>query len=136
MTRPGPAAPAPHAPPRAPDGAGTILVVDDEPAVLEIVAEFLEDIGYRVRRATTGADALEQLRADPAIALMLTDISMPVMSGTELAGRAAISHPGLKIVLMSGYADPARVEGRVLRKPFTIRTLAETLASALADGGS
>ncbi|MDE2517303.1 MAG: response regulator [Rhodospirillales bacterium] len=111
-------------------------MVDDEPAVLEIVAEFLEDIGYRVRRAASGADALAQLDADPAIALMLTDISMPVMSGTELAGRAAISHPELKIVLMSGYADPTRVEGRVLRKPFTIRALAETLASALADGVS
>lgn len=117
---------------RAPgQNAVTILVVDDDASVLEIVAEFLEDLGYRVHRASDATAALAMLAATEDVDLLLTDISMPVMSGVELAEQALACYPALKVILMSGYSDPVPRARLVLRKPFSIRKLAETVKAAI-----
>jgi PAS domain S-box-containing protein len=82
----------------------TVLVVEDEPDLLAVAAELFEHIGYRVLRASNGAEALALLESEPGIALLFSDVMMPGgMNGVELAkaGRARI--PDLKVLLASGY---------------------------------
>lgn len=100
-----------------------ILVVDDEPEVRAVVAEFLEDFGYRVLLADCGSRALALLRETPAIELLLTDIRMPEMSGIELANIATEAYPRLRVILMSGYFVAQQVTRRFLRKPFRMKEL-------------
>jgi CheY-like chemotaxis protein len=101
----------------------TILIVDDEPEVRMVVAEFLEDFGYRVLQAAGGAQALGRLRDNPAVQLLITDIRMPEMSGIELADLATGQNPRLKVILISGYFVAQQVHRRFLRKPFRMREL-------------
>ena len=113
-----PAAPASgHA-----DGA-KLMIVDDDPAVRVIVAEFLEDFGYQVIQASGGAEALDLLGRTPDLRMMITDIRMPDMSGVELADAATRRLPDLKVILISGYYVSQQVERRFLRKPFRMSDL-------------
>jgi CheY-like chemotaxis protein len=97
----------------------------------------LEEHGYSVIEAANGKAALEQLASSNAtIALALTDVAMPGMSGPELAARIVKSHPSMKIVYTSGYAgqllgneNPAGI--RLLEKPFTRAALLKTLHEVL-----
>jgi len=113
-----------------PDGeASIILIADDEPLVLGVVASSLELAGYTVRTATSGAEALEICRRDNRrIDLALLDYYMPGMSGTDLYHRLREFYPGVKVIIMSGYteqlfrkfgddSDVIGVDG-VLAKPF------------------
>ena len=109
-----------------------ILVVDDELEVRVVVAEFLQDLGYSVLRADTGVQALALLREQPAIDLLLTDVRMPLMSGIELANRAAERYPLLKIILMSGYSGTSQMNRRFLRKPFRMKELEAAVRAELA----
>ena len=111
----------------------TILIVDDEPEVRAVVAEFLEDFGYHVLQARGGSDALAQLHDNPAVCLMISDIRMPEMSGIELADTATQHNPGLKVILISGYFVAQQVNRRFLRKPFRMKEL-ETAVRAELDG--
>lgn len=111
--------------------APTILIVDDEPEVRAVVAEFLEDFGYRVLLADGGAAALTLLRDHPAIELMLSDIRMPEMSGIELADLATGQNPRLKVILMSGYFVAQQVSRRFLRKPFRMKELQAAVRAEL-----
>lgn len=111
----------------------TILVVDDEPELREIVAESLILAGYVVHEANSAAAALIVLAAQPDVAVLLTDIRMPPLEhdGVYLADRAHRLYPGLAIVLMTGYA----VNGwhwPVLHKPFRMAQMQDTLSAALA----
>lgn len=125
----------------APRGSGTVLVVEDEPAVRELVREFLEESGYRVLDAGGGPAAIELLQQHAgAIQLLLTDVIMPGMSGRELADRLTALRPGLKVLYMSGYTDNeiARQgvleEGtHLLQKPFTRSALAAKVRELLED---
>jgi CheY-like chemotaxis protein len=95
-------------PPQTPDGTdhvATILVVDDDPLIAMSAVDMLEDIGHKVIEAHSGRQALEILRNDEAIDLMMTDHSMPSMTGLELARQAHTLRPGLPILLVTGYAD-------------------------------
>lgn len=83
--------------------SSTVLVVDDDPQVLEVTASACEEIGLGVVRASDGAAALEMLRDNPEIELLLTDITMPNMTGWELAHAAKQQKPALKVIYMSGY---------------------------------
>src|SRR3954471_4203010 len=120
----------------APAGAATILVVDDEAAVRTLVASALKSEGYRVLDAESGPDAL-RIAASVAgrIDVLLTDASMPGMSGVELATHLTRTRPGLKVLVMSGYsADPVTVEGlpvALLAKPFTPRDLKRKIGDVL-----
>ena len=107
-----------------PPEAATILVVDDEIPLRHILARQLRSQGYAVLEAGYGLEALEVARNSPVpIDLVLSDIVMPGMIGTELAQRLLAEHPGIQVVLMSAHVvdELARPGGRwqvpVLRKP-------------------
>ena len=100
-----------------------LLIVDDDPEVRIIVAEFLQEFGYEVIQANGGKEALELLAQTPDIRMLITDIRMPDMSGIELADLATQRQRGLKVILISGYFVSQQVERRFLRKPFRMRDL-------------
>lgn len=101
----------------------TLVVVDDETEVRIVVAEFLEDFGYRVLQADGGASALRLLETNPEIRLLISDIRMPDMSGLELADIATRRFHGLRVILISGYFVAQQVHRRFLRKPFRMSEL-------------
>jgi CheY-like chemotaxis protein len=81
----------------------TVLVVDDDPEVLEVAVTACEEMGLTVLSAEDGAVALEILRENPEVELLLTDIGMPNMTGWELAHAAKQQYPDLKVIYTSGY---------------------------------
>jgi CheY-like chemotaxis protein len=104
------------APAVTPDGAGrgeTILVVEDEPALLRVVTRILQRNDYSVLAATTGTEALA-LVADHEFDLLLTDAVMPGISGFELAERVRQMRPQAFILFMSGYSPDLAGPGRAL----------------------
>ena len=116
-----------------------MLVAEDETAVRESVRRILERAGYTVIGARHGTDALLLWRERrDEIELVLTDLMMPEMRGTELAAAIRADEPGAKIVYMSGYA-PERAgptvspDDLLLQKPFDPETLLRTVRRAL-DG--
>lgn len=115
--------------------SATILIVDDEPEVRAVVAEFLEDFGYRVLQAEGGTQALRRLAENPTVQLLITDIRMPEMSGIELAERAAEGNPQLKVIFISGYFVAQQVRRRFLRKPFRMKELEAAVRAELATAG-
>ena len=100
-----------------------LMIVDDDPAVRIVVAEFLEDFGYDVVQAGGGAEALDLLARTPDLRMLITDIRMPDMSGLELADLATQRRRDLKVILISGYFVAQQVERRFLRKPFRMSDL-------------
>jgi signal transduction histidine kinase len=133
-----PAAPAPGPPAADVQGRGeTILVVEDEPAVLDVAARILEQNRYTVLAAGTGSQALA-LAAEHRFDLLLTDMVMPEISGLELARRVKQLRPEVAVLFMSGYSQdvlgPQRVndEGIALvQKPFSRRTLLDGVRTAV-----
>jgi CheY-like chemotaxis protein len=109
---------------------GAILVVDDDAAVREVVAEFLEEAGYLVLQADGGREALRLLSESTGVIMMISDIRMPDMSGIELA-EAALGIRDLKIILISGYFQPQMIKQRFLRKPFRMRELEAAVRAEL-----
>jgi len=111
-----------------------ILAVDDDALVLMNTTLMLEDLGHQVVEAFNGAQALEVLEKGERFDLVLTDHSMPKMTGAELATRIHERWPNLPVVLATGYAElPSGEGGKLpkLSKPFSQSQLAEILASAL-----
>ncbi|KTC44456.1 hypothetical protein AO262_21150, partial [Pseudomonas fluorescens ABAC62] len=112
------------------DNAG-ILVVDDEVAIRDLVAEALEEVGYRVTKAATAAQALRHLEGESQTALLITDIGLPGgMSGDELGVAALGSRPDLKVLFISGFVENAvpaialkKGQIELLPKPFTVSEL-------------
>lgn len=116
------------------------LIVDDNAAFAENVAEILTDAGAEVSVATTGERALA-LAAASRFDAIVSDMRMPVMSGAELVHRVRRVDPGLPAVVVTAYTadddlQAARAEGllAVLPKPVPLATLVETLARARRDG--
>jgi CheY-like chemotaxis protein len=108
-----------------------LMIVDDDPEVRVIVAEFLQDFGYNVVEAGGGAEALELLEHHPDVRMIITDIRMPDMSGIELADLATQRQSDLKIILISGYFVAQQVQRRFLRKPFRMRELEAAVRAEL-----
>ena len=108
-----------------------LMVVDDDPEVRVIVAEFLEDFGYRVIQASGGAEALSLLSQTPDLRMIITDIRMPDMSGIELADIATRRQRDLKVILISGYFVSQQVDWRFLRKPFRMKDLEAAVRAEL-----
>jgi PAS domain S-box-containing protein len=135
----------PHAtPPAAPRpaaarGSETVLVVEDDPAVLSLSSRALEAEGYTILCASDGADALRIVeRHGGEIHLLLTDVVMPGMSGRELAEQMAARRAGIRILYMSGYpGDAALHHGALVRgsaflqKPFSPDGLARKVRETL-----
>ncbi len=112
---PAPPPPAPAA--RAPRGAGSVLLVEDEDSVRLFTSRLLERGGYTVLQAGDAAAALELLHGEAAgVDLLLTDVVMPRMSGRVLAERALALRPGLRVLYMSGYTDDALARHGVLEE--------------------
>jgi signal transduction histidine kinase/CheY-like chemotaxis protein len=137
-------APAPAARPARHAGRGErILVVDDDPLVRAVHGRLLKALGYEVVEAPDGVAALELLRADArGFDLVLTDETMPRLSGADLARAILAERPEARIVLCSGYADAldeaqARMIGLkgLLAKPVERDALAEAVRAALAPAG-
>lgn len=126
-----------------PLGTETILVVDDEVALLEIATSLLEKLGYTVYTTTSGEQALQILHHQPRIDLLFTDVVMPgSINGYELADHALNVFPELKILLTSGYTGKAfantqsqteysRSAKNILNKPYTHKELAIRIRSIL-----
>ena len=99
-------------PDELPGGTESVLVVDDEPMVADLVADLLDGLGYRVRIARDGREALEAFEADPAaVDLVVTDMTMPGLTGDALARRVKELRPGLPVILCSGYSDRISADG-------------------------
>jgi CheY-like chemotaxis protein len=110
-----------------------LMIVDDDPEVRIVVAEFLEEFGYRVLQADGGAQALEVLERTPDLRMIITDIRMPDMSGIELADEATQRRHDLKVILISGYFVSQQVNRRFLRKPFRMRELEAAVRAELNE---
>ena len=108
-----------------------LMIVDDDPEVRIIVAEFLRDFGYQVVQAGGGAEALRLLSRTSDLRMIITDIRMPDMSGIELAELATQRRRDLKVILISGYFVSQQVERRFLRKPFRMRDLEAAVRAEL-----
>jgi CheY-like chemotaxis protein len=132
---------APRAAAQAPRPRGpeqeTLLIVEDEPAVRNLVASSLRSEGYHLLLAGSAEEALVILAAHRgAIDLLLTDAIMPGRSGIELARMLTDDRPGLPVVLMSGYTEetlPTSVAQTwsLLQKPFTPRDLRRRIKEVL-----
>jgi signal transduction histidine kinase/ligand-binding sensor domain-containing protein/CheY-like chemotaxis protein len=116
----------------------TILLVEDEEVLRDVVAEILRAADYTVLAAADGQEALELARK-ARIGLVLTDVVMPSMNGRELVERLALTHPELRVVFMSGYTDDVIGHHHVvergalfLAKPFPTAELLKTIDEALA----
>ena len=122
-----------------PRGSETILLVEDEIGVRELASEFLRAGGYTVLEAKEGLDAQAMFASHIGeIQLVLTDMVMPRMSGTELAKNLRKSRPELRVIFMTGYAEFSDKNGEavvseanVLQKPFSRATLLEKVREAL-----
>ncbi|HTI80513.1 MAG TPA: PAS domain-containing protein [Acetobacteraceae bacterium] len=104
----------------APDGHGTILVVDDDEDVREIAATFLREAGYAVREAGSGPDATGILAEGP-VNLALVDYAMPMMSGLEFARVAREIQPDLPIVYITGAINMLGTDGQALGDPVVVK---------------
>jgi PAS domain S-box-containing protein len=122
----------------APRGTERILLVEDEVEVRSVLRLMLEGGGYQVLEAADGAEALDLLKIHGSVALVVSDVIMPGMSGKELHDRLVGGHPGLKILYVSGYTpDVVHFKGfldgdaDLLMKPFHAQTILTRVREAL-----
>ncbi len=117
-------------------GKNVVLVVEDERALREAIADHLRNQGYRVLTAVDGVEALEVLVLNSDVAILLSDLIMPRMGGRELGRIAVTRNPHLQIIYMSGYGDEETInagggDGLVyLQKPFTMDSLLVRIAES------
>jgi two-component system cell cycle sensor histidine kinase/response regulator CckA len=114
-----------------------VLLAEDEHILRLLAAEALQDAGLEVLQARDGQEALELLRTNDAIEVLISDVKMPRMDGYDLARAGLSLRPALKILMMTGYAqDPpgdifTNGEIEILRKPFDLEKLSEAVKSLI-----
>ncbi|MGC1687002.1 MAG: PAS domain S-box protein [Candidatus Acidiferrales bacterium] len=121
-------------------GLQTILIVEDDAALLHVTCQSLEEVGYVVLAAQNPEEAIRIFENHPgAINLMVTDVIMPGMSGDQLASHLTVIRPEVKVLYISGYTDDTIVHHGVLdpglaflQKPFSPRVLARKVSEVLA----
>lgn len=129
---------APAAKPSETSGGLRILLVDDDGQVRSTAAAMLEEMGHAVIALDSGPAALGVLAGGDGVDLLVADFAMPGMTGGELATRAVAARPGLRVLLMTGYAEAAALPDAVpvLRKPFALTELAQAVRNVAAGNSS
>ena len=128
------------APVTADTGSETVLLVEDEDEVRKVLHQILIGKGYRVFQAGSGEEALAISRLHRGtVHLLLTDVTMPRMKGTELANRLLAERPQTRVIYMSGYNEERLSGGEstwtCLQKPFSPQTLTQTVRAILDAPG-
>ena len=110
-----------------------LLLVDDEPALLDLLKKYLERIGYLVDACTRPEDALALFLAAPTrYALVLTDLTLEGMSGEEMLEQMRVFYPELRAIISSGYPYQAQSKHtRFLQKPYVPKMLADLIAKTI-----
>ena len=124
------------------EGSGTVLVVDDEPAIRTLITEMLVEMGYRTLEAGDGPSGLQILRSRAAIDLLITDVGLPGgMNGRQMVDAAREARPALKVLFITGYAESAALGDaglapgmHVLTKPFAMEALAAKVNAVVSVG--
>jgi len=121
-------------------GSGAVLVVDDEEVVRRAAHHALERYGYRVMLAADGREAVEIYERERGIALVLLDLTMPVMSGEETLRQLQTMDPGVRVLLTSGYNEVEAVQrfagkglAGFIQKPYTAASLAERVKEVMGQ---
>ncbi len=125
----------------SPKGTETVLVVEDQDGIRDIVRESLRRNGYKVLIAVDGNEALQMASSYPdAIHLLVTDLVMPNIGGRELAQRLTPQRPTMKVLFMSGYSEHSALDiedtgssATVLQKPFSLDALARNVRRVLDE---
>ncbi|WP_337876006.1 response regulator, partial [Elioraea sp.] len=119
---------------------GTVLLVEDEDGVRRLSTRALESAGWRVLAAASGEAAMQMLEAEPGPpSVLVSDVVMPGMDGTQVVRAVRARHPGLPVVLVSGYSESAALEGlpeedlHFLPKPYTLRQLVARVEQLAAE---
>lgn len=120
------------------DKKETILLVEDDPALLKLLHRMLKNLNYQVITAQSAGSAIDISGKHPGVIhLLLTDVILPGMDGSKLAALLQTCHPNLKRLFMSGYPEAilrqngVKMEGKVLQKPFTKMILAASIREIL-----
>ena len=124
-----------------PTGKGCVLFVDDEKPLVNFGKEILEHLGYEAFVRTSSVEALEAFDAQPdRFDLVITDMTMPNMTGLELAKEIIRTRPGLPVILCTGFsetatADAAKAAGvkEFIQKPIGVRKRAETIQRVIGE---
>jgi CheY-like chemotaxis protein len=111
------------------------LVVDDEPMILEILAEHCASLGMEVLEAADGTEALRLVETRPDIEVLVTDVRMPGLDGPTLAEGALAMLPNIRIIFVTGYTTYRSSIWPILRKPFDLIELEAALREALIRSG-
>jgi two-component system cell cycle sensor histidine kinase/response regulator CckA len=124
----------------APGGTETILLVEDEPALRPVIVETLQELGYRVLAAASGAEAMAILEQNHTIDLLLTDLVLPGLNGLDLYQALHQQQPAVRGLIMTGYAPVGAgyevfQQGEVdwIQKPFDMDDLANKIRAVLAE---
>ena len=126
----------------SPRGTATVLVAEDEGAILKMITAMLDQLGYDVLAASDPDEALVMAKhSDSGISLLITDVVMPGMNGRDLYDRVEKHHPGIRVLYMSGYTHDVITRKGVLeeemfflQKPFTMREMAAKVTAVLRSG--
>ncbi len=118
----------------------TVMVVEDEPVVRDVIMEVLHDLGYRAIQAVDGPSGLRALAVAGHIDLLVTDVGLPGLNGRQLADQARLARPDLKVLFITGYAESAAVSAGFLEpgmamitKPFSVDTLMARIQAMIRD---
>ncbi|MBW3618107.1 MAG: response regulator, partial [Proteobacteria bacterium] len=121
----------------------TVLVVEDEQSVRDLVVAVLGDLGYQALEAADGPSGLEILKSSARIDLLITDVGLPGLNGRQVADAARRLRPTLQVLFMTGYAENAAVAGGFLEpgmamvtKPFAMEALASRIRQMIEAGSA
>jgi len=125
-----------------PRGSERILFVDDEPAVMAMATRLLEHLGYKVTSQTNSVNALEVFLSSPdEFDLVITDYTMPKLTGIDLAREVRRIRPDMRIVLCTGFSEKITPDGvkelgmELLMKPYSVREISEVVRKILEARG-
>ncbi len=126
--------------PRADEG-DTVLVVEDDVTVRDLVLEVLQDLGYTALEAPDGPSGLALLQSRRRIDLLVTDVGLPGMNGRQLADQARQARPDLRVLFITGYAENAAFgsghldpDMQMMTKPFAVDALAQRIRAMIRSG--